>query len=299
MQKSHGEDDNEDFLYGWAVGEGPVALPEQAGLPVAAGGGYRTFRLSIHYDNRFLDRNVVDSGSGFRMYLSPNLRPNVMGMFGLAEGKLNDGVAVGGDEGGAYRYHDFVCPSSCTNSFFPDGDADDEIVIVREMLHMHETGARMYNRIRNATGHLVHEGLIDYWDVDQSGLFPTSQGSYTIRAGDSFESRCYFDASKSTGDSNEIVWGSGSQDEMCIVFMWYYPKRDDVRACGYSGRDSPCAATYVTEKFNDSRELGRVFGADAPETPWKGSKATDSSGSSRSAIGCALLVTWWYCLLLM
>jgi hypothetical protein len=295
------EDDDDDVfaIQGWAAGQGPVQVPPQAGIPLAGGGrsdqsgtnsssdefgGYKSFRLYIHYDNRLHIQNSKDQGSGFKIYATISLRQHPMGFFVVGHGKLQ-GIAVGSDdddEEERLRYHEFTCPSTCTESILSPlvsttqvksaapMTIPQEMVIVNELLHMHETGTRMVNSVLDKNGTKKHEGWIDYWDVTQSGLFPASSGtgSFTLAAGDSIETRCYFDATKSTKESTRVTnWGDASQDEMCLVFLWYYPRQPNAASCGYGIRQRACSAKHVSERLDHDEQLNRVFGSIPPKVP--------------------------------
>jgi DOMON domain/Copper type II ascorbate-dependent monooxygenase, C-terminal domain/Copper type II ascorbate-dependent monooxygenase, N-terminal domain len=290
-------------IQGWAAGQGPVQVPPQAGIPLAGGGlydpsgtegssdefgGYKSFQLYIHYDNRFHIPNAKDAGSGFKIYATNSLRQYPMGFFVVGHGNIN-GVAVGSDDEGEseiLRYHEFTCPSACTESILSPPisttqaktaaqiASPQEMVVVAELLHMHETGTRMVNRVLDKNGTIKHEGWIDYWDATQSGLFPTSSTSsrsstpFTLAAGDFIETRCYFDATKSTREDTQVTnWGDGSQDEMCQVFLWYYPRQPKAISCGYGIRQRACSATHVSERLDHEEQLERVFGNTPPLLP--------------------------------
>jgi dopamine beta-monooxygenase len=264
-------------IHGWAVGEGPRLVPMEAGLPLGGElgeGGYISFRLSMHYDNRSLIPNVQDS-SGTRLYFTHQLRQHTLGVFYLADPSIHlYGTPVSGDSGIAY--HDFLCPSTCLVGL------KEPITVVIELFHMHETGARMYNQVLRRADNMgdtavedevvVHQSTIDYWDIHASGLFRVQQSPYTVQAGDAFSTRCYFDESQSTLLSEvsplsssvpSVVFGPGSQDEMCIVFLFYYPKQDDLLPdrCGYNDEPLQCDAVHKFQPLEDrTTGFSRTFG---------------------------------------
>ncbi len=52
----------------------------------------------------------------------------------------------------------------------------------------------------------------------------TSPVNYIIKKGDSLETYCIYDTTKRT---TETIFGHGSNDEMCMDFLFYYPKAID------------------------------------------------------------------------
>lgn len=276
----------EDALKGWAVGGGPTLLPGNVGLPLGPGGdnGYISFRLSIHYDNRHRISGVVDN-SGFRLHYTSKLREHSLALLLVGDPliKLIGQGVVGENSTSGLGLHKFDCPADCTETSFSAAAVassksgiivPQEINVVSELLHMHETGARMVNRIvRN--GQAVHEGVIDYWDVQSSGLFPVQHGAYQIRPGDLIETECYFDESQSTlglQEGQHVTFGTGSQEEMCIGFLFYYPKIEGFASkCGLStgGR---CTANYMMEDLASVGDFDRAFGN---ESKSKSARPTD------------------------
>lgn len=75
----------------------------------------------------------------------------------------------------------------------------------------------MYNE-QFRDGELIRTGVVDYYDFDQNGGPPVQQETFEIWPGDAFRTRCYFDS------NDGEVWGLASQDEMCIAFLYYYPR---------------------------------------------------------------------------
>jgi Copper type II ascorbate-dependent monooxygenase, C-terminal domain len=92
------------------------------------------------------------------------------------------------------------------------------------------------------------------------------------------------------------TWGFGSNNEMCLAVLYYYPRRvtksnygDIPFMCGL-GLDEilpGCGATHeVTPDFVDSRQLGRVFGAMSDGCGL--SAPSDPSSPSSSAVKAIL-----------
>jgi Copper type II ascorbate-dependent monooxygenase, C-terminal domain len=95
------------------------------------------------------------------------------------------------------------------------------------------------------------------------------QPTFTIQPGDAFRTICNYDANR-----NE-TWGRASSEEMCIAFLYYYPRQivevpslgSASFMCGVNaGMLLPgCDSGYtMTPNFSEVRQLGRIFGT-APE----------------------------------
>ena len=307
-------------LQGWAIGEGPVLLPNDVGIPFGPSrtesstplqqrydqdgggvGGFVSFRLSMHYDNRNLASNQRDQ-SGFRLYYtSTNLREHTLALLllgdpliHLMDQPITPHLSSSQRTATGLSRHRFVCPSTCTKEAMTSSPAEEispiqEVTVLTELLHMHETGVRMVNRILRR-GQVVHEAVIDYWDNQISGLYPypasngrrnVSSSTFTLQPGDVIETECYYDESKSTTqptDFGQVRFGVGSQDEMCIAFLYYYPKVEGLSSCGYvrpgddddedsstsssssSKKSKTCPAEYEQSLLVSHSQVNRTFG---------------------------------------
>ena len=87
-----------------------------------------------------------------------------------------------------------------------------------------------------------------------SGLFRVQQDSFQLQAGDSFRTTCYYE--------DGTVFKEGSDDEMCIGYLMYYPAKKFSGfpfICPYPGQ-FPCAEEYESSDLSDYSGLGREFG---------------------------------------
>jgi len=93
-----------------------------------------------------------------------------------------------------------------------------------------------------------------------AGAFQPQQDSYQLQAGDKFRTTCYY--------KDGTVFEEGSQDEMCIGYMFYYPAAKTIAGfpfvCPYPGDypgQIPCEAKYKSTDLSGYDGLGRIFGA--------------------------------------
>lgn len=248
-----------EIFYIWDVGADPMILPKVAGIPFgkSAVGGHKSLALEVHYNNPQQTSGLVDN-SGFRLYFTTNKRQNDLGMMqvgdpqiGLSDKPVGEGLTK----------HKFDCPESCTRHHLKD-----DIIVVQEGLHMHKTGARMVNRqMRN--GEEVRMSSIDYNDFYMAGQYVPPQEHFVVKPSDTFETECYYE--NTNGDNPRF--GKSTSDEMCIVFMWYYPRQavvdPDTFSCGVSKSNrllwidtQSCLVDYTAETLVDRSGFGRTFG---------------------------------------
>ncbi|CAM9889421.1 unnamed protein product [Choristocarpus tenellus] len=118
---------------------------------------------------------------------------------------------------------------------------------------MHDAGRRMETRqYRNDV--IIRTSKVEYYNFEQRGSYRTRSVDETIRKGDRFETDCYYD---SEGDTK--MFGLGSENEMCIDFIFFYPAQDFF--LGYCGYGFLCGGTLaeVTQLAGDS-DFDREFG---------------------------------------
>jgi hypothetical protein len=240
-----------EMVYVWAPGEGPMSLPSFLGAPMFGDDGFNAFEIEVHYNNAQRTSGIIDN-SGVRIYWTSELRDEQVGI--LSTGDPNVGL-YGQAVGNGQSLHSFECPGSCSTLI------GKEVTVLREYLHMHQTGARMTNeQIRN--GSVIRKAEIDYWEFQQNGNAAMQQDPYTVMPGDGFKTSCYF-------DGNDRVFGLASAEEMCMTFLYYYP-RAKIRieqmdlefpwTCGYGIGFEPCETSYEMELLTGAEEFHREFG---------------------------------------
>jgi DOMON domain/Copper type II ascorbate-dependent monooxygenase, C-terminal domain/Copper type II ascorbate-dependent monooxygenase, N-terminal domain len=272
-----------ETAYVWAPGDLPLNLPSNIGSPLGMN-GFQSFQLEIHYDNPDGVANVMDS-SGIRMFYTSKKREFDMGVFSTGDPQTGlFGDLVSPSQG--LVQHTFDCPSSCSANY-----TSEPLTVIREHLHMHAVGVSMVNaQIRD--NEVIRQGQVEYWDFMQQGNLAVVQPSFTIQPGDAFRTVCNYNS------NNNETWGLASNEEMCMAFLYYYPRvviqtenfGDMPLICGMGfGEMLPgCEAPHIaTPDFTKARQLGRVFGTpsldsgtcNAPQTV-----ADKSSGATQSLL---------------
>ena len=253
------------LAWGYAPGGVPWEMPDEAGVPLGLGeDSYKMFYMNYHYDNRLQDTDITDS-SGVRIYYTSQKRKYDAGILQLGDPILQ---LAGEPIGDGLVRHDFNCPSSCTSFNFRE-----EVTVYKEILHMHERGQYMFNEIIR-DGEVMRRASVDYFEYEQAGLHEVQQGTFTIKPGDSIRTSCSFDT---TSSKNNVEYGYGSQDEMCVSYIHYYPKQNiPFGVCGADWFFPACSATLTTEPIS---EVERVFGV-VPSIPDIGGKDKEPSSAS-------------------
>jgi Copper type II ascorbate-dependent monooxygenase, C-terminal domain len=202
-------------------------LPSVAGFPFGGrieNGGFRYLKLQIHYHNPLHVAGLADR-SGLKISYTAELRSSDMGVLALGDPAVTQERVL--RPGNKSIHFEYECPSWCTQTW--QSPSTSKLTVISSLLHMHETGSRMWTGLyRN--NRLVREvGRVDFYDFNfQTQLL--FEKPFEILPGDRLNTHCIFDT---TGRTTDTEFGAGSQDEMCIDFLMYYPKVDNAQACGF------------------------------------------------------------------
>lgn len=203
----------EDMIWGWAPGGEELNLPPDVGFRVGDSGTV-TFVVQIHYNNP-LQEPFVDN-DGFDVFYTSNLRPNEAGIL-----RIGDIFGINIPAGEPAHEHIATCPSWATQNALKN-----DINVVGTWLHAHEIGSRLWTEVYR-DGNMVGElGREDPFFFDYQTFKPQSA---VIKPGDELRTHCVYDAS---GRDFPTSGGEGTDDEMCINFLLYYPHDPSLVSCG-------------------------------------------------------------------
>jgi hypothetical protein len=142
-----------ELAYVWAPGEGPLALPDDLGVPFGGLYGFNSFMMEIHYNNPDRVEGMVDS-SGVRFYYTTQPREFEMGILQLGDPYIR---LLGAPVGNGLSSHSFSCSSGCSLEALQG----QSVTVIREHLHMHQSGTRIVNeQIRG--GEVIRAGALDF-----------------------------------------------------------------------------------------------------------------------------------------
>jgi hypothetical protein len=172
--------------------------------------------------------------------------------------------------------HEFTCPSTCTSSSF---DVDEVTVI---------SGKRIITELFRGDK-IVNTASVDYWEFDQNGAAVVRQKPYKLKKGDNYHTTCYFESYKNT------KFGLASSDEMCMVFIYYYPKQSSFINCGPHFYQSSCDASYssstlASDSFFDREMTDTTSTSEAP-TAMPSGAPTSTPGSPTAKPGSPTAAT--------
>jgi Copper type II ascorbate-dependent monooxygenase, C-terminal domain len=263
-----------EMTYVWAPGEKGVAFPDFLGVSILGDSGFQAFEVEIHYNNPTLDQGVVDN-SGVRFYWTSEPREQEIAIMSVGDPFVG---AFGQPVGTGLSVHQFECPGSCSEL------AGQEVTVLREYLHMHQVGLRITNeQIRD--GEVIHTASVEHWEFHQNGNAAVQQGSFVVQPGDGFKTSCYYN----DADGSK-TFGLASAEEMCMAFLYYYPRRtfdlgqgfNSSWLCGFDMFFPQCEATYEKRALDSIEELNRQYAVANPQCPHTSDAQGDHDSSSFS-----------------
>ncbi|XP_074009979.1 putative DBH-like monooxygenase protein 2 [Numenius arquata] len=210
-------------LVGWAVGGETYQFPDEAAISIGTPWDPQYIRLEIHYSNFDLLPGLIDS-SGVRIYYTPELRKYDVGV--LQTGIFTFPVHFIPPGAESYRSYGL-----CNSSQFDEmnGMLVPDLHVFAYLLHTHLSGRGVK--------------AAQYWNGEQLGII-CEDSKYDfrlqeirdmkeiliIKPGDEILVECNFQ----TLDRSGITFGGPStMNEMCLAFLFYYPRNNISSCMGY------------------------------------------------------------------
>jgi len=233
------------IIAAWALGNPGYRIADHVGLPLGQKfGGATYYRLEVHYDNPSLMSGFVDD-SGLRISYTDKLREMDMGY-------LFTGIAINFMHVIPPKQDQFLssgqCSSECTQEVIPK-----EGVKVFQLFHHTQSAGRKI-RVRHIRNGLelpliTEDNNFDY--TYHGSREPTNE--ILILPGDTLITECEYQTDETT-----IHGGLSTRDEMCIVFMAYYPK-SNLSECSSGPTFSTFLSSMGIEKLVGGANLEKLI----------------------------------------
>ena len=202
------------MIWGWGLGGGPLVIPPEAGLPVSLEPTQVHYVLQIHYENPVGERDIVDA-SGIDLYTTTDLRTHHAGIFSL--GDVQSIVIPPGEPNWPTA---FWCGSESTSLLL-----EEPINVFGSWLHAHRLGRSLWTEHYRGNERLPDLGRQDPYDFGDQRFMPLDA---VVEPGDELRTYCYFD---STEQTEPVHGGGGTNDEMCLNYLMYYPTQPWLGLC--------------------------------------------------------------------
>ncbi|XP_052095209.1 DBH-like monooxygenase protein 1 homolog [Mytilus californianus] len=202
-------------FFGWEYGGQDFYFPDNVGMPIGEPEDDATYIMEVHYNNPEMRSDLVDS-SGMRITFTPDLRKYDAGL-------LTTGVQIGPTHMIPPHETDFVNTGFCQAECLEQGLKDmpgQQVKVFAAWQHSHLLAYAM------TTKHLRNGKEIEPFADDQAYDFNYQQirllrKEVPLKMGDSLITQCTYD---STSRTNLTLGGEATTDEMCISFIFYYPR---------------------------------------------------------------------------
>ncbi|XP_034266782.1 putative DBH-like monooxygenase protein 2 [Pantherophis guttatus] len=230
------------IIAGWAVGGGSYMFPDETGISIGTPIDPQWIRLEIHYSNFDFLPGLIDN-SGLRMFYTSELRPYDMGV--LHTGVLTFPIHFIPPQADSFKSYGF-----CNTSHFHEinGSPVPDMHVFGYLLHTHLAG-RGVRGIQYRNGKqlriLCEDNKYDFNLQETRDLMKP----VVLKPGDEFLVECRYQ----TTDRKEIIFGGPSTlNEMCLIFLFYYPRNNISNCLGLP--DIQYVANQLGQEANDQAE---------------------------------------------
>ncbi|XP_055334960.1 MOXD1 homolog 1-like [Paramacrobiotus metropolitanus] len=237
-----------NLLGGWQSGTGATYYPSNAGLPFTPDMAGKWVVVQMHYDNS--DDSEFSDDSGIRFLLSDKLRQYDAGSLTVGAMDIDLSFAIPPEQP-VFKMQ-AQCPSECTKRYFPK----DGIKIFGSTLHMHTRGSGAVLRHFRGTREFQPIDVNPSFDYNRQGGREVSPPRVVL-PGDRLVLQCNYTTIK---DTTPIFGGEGSDEEMCMVFLDYFPK-SDLYDCGASFPLINLLRSGLQMDRNTLQQLGKALPA--------------------------------------
>lgn len=195
---------------------------------------YTGLSAEFHYDNPDGRSDITDD-SYIKVFYTYNPPAGTKALGGIMFGDtyIQTPTPVQNATDSMYEYS---CSSQCLTANFGDTE---EITVVGALPHTHALGKIMETSIYYSNGTLKQKSLQNFYAYDLQSYL-TFPEPLKVSKTDTVKVKCWFANSK----SSDVIFGAGSEDEMCIFIAVYYPLLTQAlnpQFCGYL--DHPLAAS--------------------------------------------------------
>lgn len=269
-----------------------MALPSQAGYRVGSNSDIKGLQLEIHYHNADILAGWVDN-SGVRSFVTQKLRQYDAGILQVGDPSVmqKGKVLPTGNSKASY---------SCLSGYTKTVAGGTKLTAFGRNLHMHANGVKIVSQQYSAEGSLRRSSQIEYYNWHYQGVPRAEMTTWDILPGDQFKVDCYYD----TVGQTSVSFGLGSNQEMCIDFIYYFPYTpssvpSNLCMIPLLGQAKPTAVPSGADATNVSLFLNRAFGTTPATCPVIQRSSTNSLSASTAWIqklampGMLMMMLFW------
>jgi len=197
-------------------------MPPEYGYPI--GGSEKEFKhffLEMHFDNPSLDKDVTEH-TGIRLYATQEYRPIEFGI--LTVGSTSSFQALTIPPKSQALSIENICRKNFMNNLYKETG---NITIFAELPHTHLAGREFYSKVlRNNTEiEMISDNKYYYFNYQFVNF---KRKKIVLKEDDEVITTCIYN----TMDRDKYTLGGlATTDEMCLNFLWYYPRNTEYTAC--------------------------------------------------------------------
>nr|CAB3263916.1 DBH-like monooxygenase protein 1 homolog [Phallusia mammillata] len=256
------------MVHTWAIGGSAFYYPTHAGYPLGTPDAPKYVVMEMHYDNPLRKADIVDS-SGLRLTYTPDLRQYDAGILDIGVGVSGIQHIIPPNAKSFYSYGD--CTSECL-SYSLEREGFASIKAFAVMMHSHTIGKQLtLKHIRNETELEPIASDLTYDFNYQETRFLSEER--TVMRSDTLRMTCNY---KSTGRAGITMGGLSTSHEMCLSFLYFYPKLE-LRYCMSTPDFSTLMTYFGFESYSNTGDIDHAFVDLNDITIWQPEKYTNKT----------------------
>ena len=242
----------------WAAGMQSQIMPVDVGFPVGPNEEDLTYVIvEMHYDNPRLEKIYDDFSINFYYDNSPTLYDAATMTVGdplvrSSAANLNSPFETGLIPAGEKDIHrQGTCVRECTEEF------SGSKYVFDVFLHMHIFGHKItLERYDSEKTFIEEKARIDFWENGFQHNIHGDAITFTWEPGEALHLNCFFDNTRMNAD---LSFGSKTSDEMCMAFIYYYPR--EFRGNSSSGAPLELSNCGAFAGYPNSQSVSNICGS--------------------------------------
>lgn len=209
------------LIAAWGVGGQAFYYPPKAGYPIGMADSPKQYMLEMHYDNPEGIEGRTDS-SGVKFYYTSNLRQYDAGM--LSVGPSTDSFLVIPPKQESWISVGY-CPKECTQEHLNATKLPGKGVnVFAAFLHTHLQGRATWTKHYRDGVELPEIARDENYDFNFQDIQMLRKEAH-IKPGDDLVHYCKY---QTLDRDKMVVGGQATSQEMCIDFLFYYPRMANI-----------------------------------------------------------------------
>ena len=227
------------LLAAWTPGSGGLDFPDRTGIRIEPGD---RVILQMHYSVLQAFGESDQTTVSFSIEDSVDVNAGNLPWLDIGWPSNPNSMRIEANESNAvFQYVGDPTLSPLLGEFAPGVNPTQGLKLYGLLPHMHKLGRSFWLQVERAGGSIERIFEIRDWDFDWQSYY-VFETPVTLLPGDELRLQCSFDNSSANQpfvnglprDSVDVLWGEGSDDEMCTVSMYVHGIATNDVDCGQS-----------------------------------------------------------------